>query len=67
MVLSGMAPTRRMALIRASSFCISSEMRRTTARAVSGPAAAESDSTPVMKPSPMDSSPSSARPGIGLP
>src|SRR5690606_3507867 len=31
-VLSGTAPTRRSALIRASSFCISSEMRRTCTR-----------------------------------
>ena len=31
-VLSGRAPTRRMALISASSFCISSEIRRTSAR-----------------------------------
>ena len=43
MVLSGSAPTRRMALISASSFCISSEIRRTRAREVSGEAAFDSE------------------------
>ena len=37
-VLSGSAPTRRSALISGSSFCISSEIRRTRTRPSSGPA-----------------------------
>ncbi len=50
-VLSGRAPTRRSALIRASSFCISSEIRRTSTRDSASPATADSGSTPTMNPS----------------